>query len=113
MPTGFRDAMVGTYVVLRSIIINMLIWIGLAAVLFEILLNLNLREYTRPARTGVQENSWPGYEDFLNWFNGSDLFMGIAMVGLVSLLLLVLLIPIFSFGTLFKRSSGYRWRKPG
>ncbi len=111
MPTGFRDAMVGTYVVLRSIIINMMIWIGLAAVLFEGLLKLNFREDTRPPPTGAQESSWPGYDDFLKWFIGSDLFMGIAVVGLVSLLLLVLLIPIFSFGTLFKRSSGYRWRK--
>lgn len=134
MPGGFRDAMVGGYVVLRSIIINVLIWIGLMTGLFYALV-----DRTAPADTNETQDTANGiscFSDagFLNLFNSdqwseltwtslrplskfffgsceNSFFLLTSFLGLLSLLALALLFPVFSFGTYIKPQSGYLWRK--
>lgn len=132
MPNGFRDALFGTYVVLRSIIINMFIWIGLATGLFSFLLAFKSAKYTPVATLGgargelgtttsalgidaaPESESTHECLQFLHlceWFGGSYLFWGLGVLAAVALGLLAGLIPLFSLGTFFKWNSGYRWRK--
>lgn len=160
MPGGFRDALVGAYVVLRSILVNMLIWIGLASGLFYALLSIrpsagagdetysganetdastkdaSLDEEGAVSKSsaetatatngsvdtnaamqpsedseGATTGGWEKAVEFLDLFDGSYFFLGFSLAGLASLLVLVILFPVYSLGTFVKFESGYLWRK--
>lgn len=118
MPTGFGGALIGTYVVLRSLILNFIIWIGLTAGAFHVLLSIDLfgRKVVPEVPVSVAtDTSFSASGAF--WQNAkkllpdSDVFLVFASIGLLAVLFLMLLIPIFSIGTVIKKQSGYMWRK--
>lgn len=123
MPTGFKGALIGTYVVLRSMILNLIIWVGLAAGFFHALLSIDL--FSRdPQKSDIDAGGkadqtstsiWKSVSDYSksisDFMPESEVFFLLASIGLLSLLLLALLIPVFSIGTVVKTQSGYIWRK--
>ena len=111
MAGGFKDALIGAYVVLRSILINVLIYIGLTTGLFHFILLQDTGEGGTPGQTGFLSRVWSAFRELIIAHGENYIFLAATVAGLACVVASVLLFPVFSYGTLWKTESGYLWRK--
>lgn len=100
-----------SYVIVRSIIINAIISIGLLTGLFGLLFNDGLGGVIHFDLAGLTSAAlFPGLGSF-EVSRSKYLFLAFSGLGLLSAVFWFLLIPIFSIGSYVKLGTGYIWRK--
>ncbi|MEM9433976.1 MAG: patatin-like phospholipase family protein [Pseudomonadota bacterium] len=121
MPTGFRGVVTGAYVVLRSILINLFIWVGLAAFIFWLALQLpspsaigSVGNATGATAAAAPVSEVPPptlWQTFTTLLPDAYVFLFFTVIGIGAVACLIVLVPVFSIGTIVKVQTGYKWRR--